>query len=59
MRKIRGVSMPHMKNTAKYVPEMIPMPNYVQLPMSMHRGLVFQNSPNLGAFSRPIIPRHD
>ena len=38
MRKLGGVSAPHLKNTALCVPEAIPAPPEVKLPMSMHSG---------------------
>ena len=38
MRKLGGVSAPHLKNTAAFVPETIPVPTEVKLPMSMHAG---------------------
>ena len=38
MKKINGVSVPHYKNTAGCVPEEIPTPSEVKLPMSMHSG---------------------
>ena len=38
MRKLGGVSAPHLKNTAAFVPEAIPIPAEVRLPMSMHDG---------------------
>jgi electron transport complex protein RnfC len=38
VRKIFGVSTPHRKNTAGYVPDQIPVPVEVRLPMKMHSG---------------------
>jgi len=38
MRKLGGVSAPHLKNTAGCMPEAIPVPSEVRLPMSMHAG---------------------
>jgi len=38
MKKLTGVHAPHLKNTALYVPEAIPVPSEVKLPMSMHAG---------------------
>ena len=38
MKKINGVHAPHRKNTAGLVPEEIPVPSEVTLPMSMHSG---------------------
>jgi electron transport complex protein RnfC len=38
MRKLGGVPAPHRKNTAGCVPEAIPVPSEVRLPMSMHSG---------------------
>ena len=38
MKKIKGIRIPHYKNTAKHVPELIPTPPEVRLPMSMHQG---------------------
>ena len=38
MRKLGGVSAPHLKNTAVCAPEAIPVPAEVKLSMSMHEG---------------------
>ena len=38
MAKIKGIYIPHCKNTANYVPEPIATPSEVLLPMSMHSG---------------------
>jgi len=38
MKKLGGVNAPHYKNTAKYAPEVIPVPKEVKLPMLMHSG---------------------
>lgn len=38
MAKIKGIYVPHHKNTAKYIPEAIATPPQVRLPMSMHSG---------------------
>lgn len=38
MKKLGGVAAPHRKHTAGYVPEPIPVPPEVKLPMSMHSG---------------------
>jgi len=38
VKKINGVHAPHRKNTAGLVPEEIPVPSEVTLPMSMHSG---------------------
>ena len=38
MLKIKGIHMPHHKNTAKHVPEPIATPSEVRLFMSMHSG---------------------
>ena len=38
MIKIKGIHIPHNKNTANYVPEPIATPPEVRLPMSMHSG---------------------
>ncbi|MCL2284828.1 MAG: electron transport complex subunit RsxC, partial [Firmicutes bacterium] len=38
MGKIKGIYIPHHKNTAKFVPETIVTPPEVRLPMSMHSG---------------------
>ena len=38
MSRINGVKAPHRKNTAKLVPEAIPTPAQVKIPMSMHSG---------------------
>ena len=39
MIKIKGIGIPHNKNTAKHIPELIPTPPEVRLPMSMHYGV--------------------
>lgn len=38
MGKVSGVHAPHLKNTASLVPEILPIPAEVRLPMSMHAG---------------------
>jgi len=38
MKKLGGVSVPHLKNTAKFQPQIIPVPAEVRLPMAMHSG---------------------
>lgn len=38
MARIKGIRIPHHKNTAKHVPEPIPTPPEVRLPMTMHSG---------------------
>ena len=38
MKKISGILVPHMKNTASSAPLKIPVPAEVRLPMSMHSG---------------------
>ena len=38
MSKLGGVFAPHLKNTAAFAPEAIPVPAEVKLPMSMHSG---------------------
>ncbi|MCL2758651.1 MAG: electron transport complex subunit RsxC [Treponema sp.] len=38
MRNLGGVRAPHYKNTAKSVPEQIPVPAEVKMPMCMHSG---------------------
>jgi electron transport complex protein RnfC len=38
MKKLDGVSAPHLKNTAGFLPQVIPVPQEVKLPMSMHAG---------------------
>jgi len=38
MKKVSGVKAPHNKNTAKFAPEILPVPPEVRLPMSMHAG---------------------
>ncbi|MCL2233376.1 MAG: hypothetical protein FWB99_09915, partial [Treponema sp.] len=38
MRKFSGVVMPRLRSTAECVPEAIPVPPEVRLPMSMHSG---------------------
>jgi len=48
MRKLGGVSAPHMKNTAANVPEAIPIPQEVRLPMSMHEGTPANPVVNVG-----------
>ena len=37
-KKVNGISVPHCKNTDKFVPEVMPVPSEVTLPMSMHSG---------------------
>jgi electron transport complex protein RnfC len=37
-KKIRGIPIPHNKNTAGYAPETLPVPAEVRLPMRMHSG---------------------
>ncbi|MCL2764399.1 MAG: electron transport complex subunit RsxC [Treponema sp.] len=39
MIKLGGVNVPHCKNTAGKLPEIIPVPDEVKLPMSMHSGM--------------------
>ena len=39
MKKLGGVAAPHRKNTAAMVPEAMPVPQEVRLPMSMHEGI--------------------
>lgn len=48
MRKITGVSAPHLKNTALYVPDMIPPPAEVRLLMKMHSGAPAKPIVNVG-----------
>ena len=38
-KKLGGISLPRLENTAVLAPEVIPMPSEVKLPMSMHAGL--------------------
>ena len=38
MAKIKGIHIPHYKNTANHMPELIATPSEVRLPMSMHSG---------------------
>jgi len=38
MKKLGGVSAPHLKNTAMCFPEVLPVPAEVKLPMLMHSG---------------------
>jgi electron transport complex protein RnfC len=38
MRKLGGIHVPHFKNTASNVPERIPVPVEVRIPMSQHIG---------------------
>jgi len=38
MKKLGGVSAPYYKNTANCIPQVIPVPSEVKLPMSMHSG---------------------
>ncbi|MCL2051165.1 MAG: electron transport complex subunit RsxC [Lachnospiraceae bacterium] len=38
MRKINGLPVPHFKNTAGYMPDKLPTPFEVRLPMQMHSG---------------------
>jgi len=45
MRKLRGIHVPHLKNTAAYAPEILPVPSEVCIPMSMH----------IGAPAKPVV----
>ncbi|MBQ3987664.1 MAG: hypothetical protein II629_02770, partial [Ruminococcus sp.] len=36
--KLKGIHVPHKKNTAGCAPERIPVPKLVTIPMSMHIG---------------------
>lgn len=45
IRKLRGVHAPHRKNTADCVPQRIPVPAVVTIPMSMH----------IGAPAKPVV----
>ena len=38
MKRIKGISAPHFKNTADMIPVELPTPSEVRLPMSMHSG---------------------
>jgi electron transport complex protein RnfC len=38
MKKLGGVSAPYYKNTVNCIPQVIPVPSEVKLPMSMHSG---------------------
>lgn len=49
MKRLTGVRTPHFKNTAESVPERIPIPEIVILPMSMH----------IGAPAKPIVKPGD
>jgi electron transport complex protein RnfC len=49
MRKLSGVHVPHLKRTAESVPEKIPIPAEVVLPMNMH----------IGAPSKPVVKTGD
>ncbi|MDR0491770.1 MAG: RnfABCDGE type electron transport complex subunit C, partial [Oscillospiraceae bacterium] len=44
-RGLRGVRAPHLKNTAGHVPETLPAPSEVRIPMSM----------NIGAPAKPVV----
>ena len=48
-RKLRGVKTPHLKNTAEYEREAMPVPEQVRLPMSMH----------IGAPAKPVVKAGD
>ena len=48
-RGLRGVRAPHLKNTAGHVPEALPVPPEVRIPMSMH----------IGAPAKPIVKAGD
>jgi len=50
MRKLGGVLVPHRKNTAFCVPEAIPVPPEVKLPMSMHAGKPANPVVNVGDY---------
>ena len=39
MKKIKGICIPHYKNTAIHIPELLPTPPEVRLPLSMHSGV--------------------
>ena len=45
MKKLHGVCVPHRKNTAERVPERMPVPPTVTLPMNMH----------IGAPAKPVV----
>ena len=47
--KLKGIRVPHKKHTAHSVPERIPVPKLVTIPMSMH----------IGRPAKPIVKRGD
>ena len=49
LRNTKGVHVPHMKNTAKMQPVVMPSPAIVTMPMSMH----------IGAPAKPIVKAGD
>ena len=48
MKKIRGLPIPHSKNTAGYAPDTLPTPLEVRLPMKMHSGSPAKPVVNIG-----------
>jgi electron transport complex protein RnfC len=49
LKKLHGVHVPHRKNTADSVPQRLPVPAWVTIPMSMH----------IGAPARPVVKPGD
>ena len=49
MKKVKGIKIPHSKNTAFSLPRQLPVPAQVRLPMTMHSG----------APARPIVKQGD
>ena len=49
MKKLSGVRVPHRKNTAERVPERMPVPPAITLPMNMH----------IGAPAKPVVAAGD
>ena len=49
LKKLHGVHVPHRKNTADSVPQRLPVPVWVTIPMSMH----------IGAPARPVVKPGD
>lgn len=47
-KRLHGVHVPHRKNTAKAVPERMPVPAIVTIPMSMHIGAPAKSVVNVG-----------
>ena len=55
MFKLSGISVPHNKNTARYKPEILPVPSEVRLPMSMHSGTPANPIVNAGDYVKVCV----